>query len=123
MPNSAHRHRVGYEHQGCSRAIDVVLHGGCPAYANGPDNFPVHRNGKPSTPRRHTRKGGDASQKRGVALDKVEKILRGDTEQSGVRFILRHLNSRDRSSIHPAKGLEIATIIENRYVLGESEFH
>src|SRR5436853_7155063 len=90
------RHRIGYERQGCSRAIDVVLHRGRADQPDRPDNFSVHLNGKPSTPRRHTRKRGDTGQKRWVALDKVEKVLRGDTEQSCVRFILRNLNGWDR---------------------------
>src|SRR6266853_1866400 len=76
------RHRLGYERQGCFCAIDVVLHRGRPAQPDRPDNFSVHLNGKPSTPRRHTRKRRDAGQKRRVALDKVEKLLRGDSEQS-----------------------------------------
>jgi hypothetical protein len=49
-----------------------------PLTPNRPDNFSVHLNRKPSTPRRHTRKRGDAGQKRRVALDKVEKVLRGN---------------------------------------------
>src|SRR4030081_523493 len=103
LTNSAHRHRIGYERQGCFRAIDVVLHRGRPAYSDGPDNFSVHLNGKPSTPRRHTGKRRNAGQERRVALDKVEKILRGDAEQSCVRFILRLLDGWDRGPIHPAK--------------------
>src|SRR6266852_2714674 len=59
--NLASRHRVGYERQGCSRAIDVVLHRGRPTHPDRPDNFSVHLNGKPSSPRSHTCKGGDAS--------------------------------------------------------------
>src|SRR5207248_7091648 len=111
------RHRIGYEREGCSRAIDVVLHRGRPAQPDRPDNFSVHLNGEPPTPRRHTRKCGDTGQKRRVTLDEVEKVLRGDAEQSCVSLILRNLNGRDRGPIHPAKGLEIAAIIENRYVL------
>ena len=65
---SASRHRIGYERQGCSRAIDVVLHRGRPAHPDRPDNFSVHLNGEPSSPRRHTRKRGDAGQERRVAL-------------------------------------------------------
>src|SRR3989442_245077 len=42
------RHRIGYERQGCARAIDVVLHRGRPAQPDRPDNFSVHLNGKPS---------------------------------------------------------------------------
>src|ERR1700732_1049375 len=122
LTNSAHRHRIGYERQGCFRAIDVVLHRGRPAYSDGPDNFSVHLNGKPSTPRRHTGKRRNAGQERRVALDKVEKILRGDAEQSCVRFILRHLDGWDRGPIHPAKSLEIAAIIENGYVLADAKF-
>src|SRR5258707_833539 len=74
------RHRIGYERQGCSRAIDVVLHRGRTAQPDRSDNFSVHLNGKPPTPRRHTRKRGDTGQKRRVALDKVEKVLRGNAE-------------------------------------------
>jgi hypothetical protein len=55
-------------------------------------------------------------------LDKVEKVLRGNAEQSCVRLILRHLDGKDRGPIHPAKGLEIAAVIENRYVLGNAKF-
>src|SRR6266446_767512 len=55
-----------------------------------------------------TRKRGDAGQERRVALDKVEKVLRGDAEQSGIRLILRNLDGKDRRTIHPAECLEIA---------------
>jgi hypothetical protein len=55
-------------------------------------------------------------------LDKVEKVLRGDAEQSGVRLILCNLNGRDRGPIHPAKGLEIPAVIENSYVLADAKF-
>src|SRR5260370_14125534 len=44
----------------------------------------------------------------GSPLDKVEKVLRGDAEQSRVRLILRNLNGGDRGPIHPDKCLEIA---------------
>jgi hypothetical protein len=40
-------HRIGYEREGCSRAIDVVLHRGRPAQPDRPDNFSVHLNGNP----------------------------------------------------------------------------
>src|SRR6202022_1641629 len=90
-------HRIGYERQGCSRAIDVVLHCGRPAQPDSPDNFSVHLDGEPSSPRRHTRKRGHAGQKRRVALDKVEKVLRGDAEQSCIRLILRNLDAEDRA--------------------------
>src|SRR3984957_9180963 len=116
------RHSTGYERQGCFCAIDVVLHHRRPAQPDRPDDFSVHLNGKPSAPRRHTRKRWDAGQKRRVAVDKVEKVLRGDAEQSCVRFILRHLDTKDRGPIHPAKGLEIAAVIENRDVLSNAKF-
>src|ERR1700730_7934990 len=93
-PSLLSRHRVGYERQGCSRAIDVVLHRGRPAQPDRPDNFSVHLDGKPSTVGRHTRKRGDAGQKRRVVLDKVEKVLRGNAEQSCVRLVLRNLDQR-----------------------------
>src|SRR6202163_1581785 len=91
------RHRIGYEREGCCRAIDVILHRGRPAQPDRPDNFSVHLDGKPPTPRRHTRKRGDTGQKRWVALDKVEKVLRGNVEQSCIRLILRHLDAKDRA--------------------------
>src|SRR6202020_3680268 len=116
------RHSTGYERQGCFCAIDVVLHHRRPAQPDRPDDFSVHLNGKPSAPRRHTRKRRDAGQKRRVALDKVEKLLRGDAEQSCVCLVLGHLSSRDRGAIHPAKGLEISAVIENRYVLANAKF-
>src|SRR5208282_6052236 len=65
---------------------------------------------------------GMPGQKRRVALDKVEKLLRGDAEQSCVCLVLGHLSSRDRGAIHPAKGLEISAVIENRYVLANAKF-
>jgi hypothetical protein len=34
-------------------------------------------------------------------LDKVEKVLGGDAEQSGVGLILGNLNGRDRSRLNP----------------------
>src|SRR6266478_5960078 len=43
--------------------------------------------------------------------------MRGDAEQSCIRLILRNLDAKDRCPIHPAEGLEIAAVIENRYVL------
>src|SRR6267142_1713475 len=73
-------YRIRQERQGCSRAIDVVLHHGRSAHPDRPDNLAVHLDGKPATPRRYTRKRGDAGQKRRVALDKVEKVLSGDAE-------------------------------------------
>src|SRR5258706_11253123 len=109
------RRCIRYERQGCSRAIDIVLHSGRPAYPDCPDSFSVHLDGKPAAPRRHTRERGDTGQKRRVALDKVEKVLRGDAEQSGVRLLLRNLDGWHRGPIHPAKGLEIAAVIENRH--------
>src|SRR5258708_37575125 len=115
-------YHVEYERQGCSRAIDVVLHRGRPAHSDRPDNFSVDLDGKPSTPRRHTGKRGHAGQERRVALDKVEKVLRGDAEQSRVRLVLRNLDAKDRGPIHPAKGLEIAAVIEDRHVLGNADF-
>src|ERR1700731_3598839 len=69
-----------------------------------------------------TRKRGHAGQKRRVALDKVEKVLRGDAKRRCIRLILRNLDAKDRGPIHPAKGLEIAAVIENRYVLGNTKF-
>src|SRR5467141_1416064 len=89
------RHGIGHERQCCSRAV----------------NLSVHLDGKSSAVRRHARKRGKASQKRRVALDEVEKVLGGDAEQSRVRIVLRNLDGKDRSPIHPAKGLEIASII------------
>jgi hypothetical protein len=74
------RHCIGYDSQSRSRAVDVVLHRGRSAQADRPDNLSVHLDGKPATPRRYTRKRGDAGQKRRVALDKVEKVLSGDAE-------------------------------------------
>src|SRR6266403_3911973 len=119
-PLSFSRHRIGYERSSCFRAVDVVLHCGRTAQPDRPDNFSVHLNGKPSTPCRHTRKCGDAGQKRRVALDKLEKLLRGDSEQSCVCLVLGHLSGRDRGAIHPAKDLEIAAVVENRYVLANA---
>src|SRR6202030_2481417 len=121
-PSLLSRHRVGHERQSRSRAVDVVLHRGRAAQPDRPDNLSVHLDGKPATPRRYTRKRGDAGQKRRVALDKVEKVLSGDAEQSGVRLLLRNLDGRHRGPIHPAKGLEIAAVIENRYVLANAKF-
>src|ERR1700730_19172209 len=115
-PSLLSRHRIGHEGQGCSRAIDVVLHRGGPAYPDRANNFSVHLDGKPSSVGRHTRKRGNASQKRRIALDKVEKVLRGDAEQGCVGLVLRNLDGKNRGSIHPAEGLEITAVIENRYV-------
>src|SRR6476619_3915405 len=116
------RHCIGYDSQSRSRAVDVVLHRGRSAQADRPDNLSVHLDGKPAAPRRHTRKRGDAGQKRWVALDEVEKVLSGDAEQSGVRLLLRNLDGRHRGPIHPAKGLEIAAVVEDRHVLANAEF-
>src|ERR1700692_5036887 len=89
-------HGIGHERQGCSRAIDIVLHRGRPAQPDRPDNFSFHLNGKPPAPSRHTRKRRYTGQKRRVAFDKVEKLLRGDAEQGRIRLVLRHLDGRDR---------------------------
>src|SRR5882762_2724520 len=121
LTNSTHRHRIGYERQGCFRAIDVVLHCGRPAQPDRPDNFSVHLNRKPSSPRRYTGKRGNAGQKRRVALDKVEEVLRGYAEQSCIRLVLRHLDRKDRSPIHPAECLEIRAVIENRYIFADAK--
>src|ERR1700681_2303126 len=77
--------RIRYERECRFRAINVILHSGCAAETDRPDNFSIHLDGKPATPRGHTRKRGHAGQKRRVALDKVEKVLRGDAQQSGIR--------------------------------------
>src|ERR1700731_4381807 len=98
------RRRIGFEGYGSFCAIDDVLYLGGPAHPDRTDNFSVFLGGKPSTPRRNTLKRGDAGQKRRVVLDKVEKVLRGNAEQSCVRLILRDLNGRNRGPIHPAKG-------------------
>src|SRR5690242_4275324 len=81
LTSSLNRRRIGYERQGCSRAIDVILHCGRPADPDCPDKFAVHLYRKPSTPRRHPRKRGNAGQKRWVALYKLEKVLRGHADQ------------------------------------------
>src|SRR5258708_12572002 len=98
-PLSFSPHRIGYERESCFRAVDVVLHCGRTAQPDRPDNFSVHLNGKPSTPRRHTRKRGDAGQKRRVALDKLEKLLRGDPTQTSASLFLSHLTRLDRPPI------------------------
>src|SRR5438477_6574533 len=92
-------HRIGYERQGCFRAIDVVLHRGCPTHPDRPDDFAVHLDGEPPSVRRHARQRGDAGQERRVALDEAEEVLRGDAEQSCVRLVLRDLDGADRSPI------------------------
>jgi hypothetical protein len=83
----ASRQCIGYERQGGSRAIDVILHGGRPAHSDRPDDFAAHLNGEPSSPRCHTRKRGDAGQERRVALDEVDST-RGQAlvPPSTVRF-------------------------------------
>src|SRR6266436_6611685 len=86
ITSSAHRQRVRYERQRCCRTIDVVLHRGRPAQPDRPDNFSVDLNRKSPSPRRHPRKRGHAGQKGRIALDKVEKVLRGDAEQSCIRL-------------------------------------
>src|SRR6266404_6520704 len=63
-----------------------------------------------------------SGQKRRVALDKIEKVLRRDAKQSCIGLVLRNLDRKDRSPIHPAKGLEIAAVVENRDVLGNADF-
>src|SRR6476469_9262447 len=59
---------------------------------------------------------------RALSLDEVEKVLRGDAEQSCISLALRHLDAKDRGPIHPGKGLEITAVIEDRYVLGNANF-
>src|SRR2546426_4502086 len=53
---------------------------------------------------------------------KLQKVLRGDAEQSCIRLILRNLDGKDRGPIHPAECLELAPVIENRYVLANATF-
>jgi hypothetical protein len=101
------RHGIGHERQRRSRAVNVILHRGRPAHPDRPDNFSVHLNGKPSTPRRHTRKRRDASQKRRVALDKVEQFLRGDAEQSCICFILGNLDAKEGAPSIRQKALRL----------------
>jgi hypothetical protein len=38
-------------------------------------------------------------------------------------LVLRNLDAKDRGSIHPAKGLEIAAVVENCHVLGNAKFY
>src|SRR5271156_2507377 len=113
--------RIRYEREGRFRAINVILHRGCAAETDRSDNFSIHLDGKPAAPRGHARECGDTGQKRRVALDKFEKFLRRNAEQSRVRLVLRHLNAEDRCSIHPAKGLKIAPVIDDRHVLGNAK--
>src|SRR3979490_2335263 len=63
-------YHVEYERQGCSRAIDVVLHRGRPAHSDRPDNFSVALDGHSSTPSLPAGNRSNAGQKRRVALDK-----------------------------------------------------
>src|ERR1700687_2878012 len=53
---------------------------------------------------------------------KLKKSCVGDAEQSCIRLILRNLDAEDRGPIHPAKGLEVTPVIENRYVLAHANF-
>src|SRR5260370_38441101 len=119
-PSLLSRHRIGHERQGCFRAIDVVLHHGGPAHSDRPHNFSVDLDRKPSSIRSNTPERGDAGQKRRVALDEVEEILRGDAEQRRISFVLRDLDRKNRGPTLPAKGLEFTAVIENRYVLGNA---
>jgi hypothetical protein len=86
---------------------------GAPLTPIAPTTSPFTVTGNPPPHAAMRENVGIAGQKRRVALDKVEKILRRDAEQSCVRFILRHLNGRDRRPVHPAERLEISGIIEN----------
>src|ERR1700685_2034015 len=52
----------------------------------------------------------------------TQDVLSGDAKQSGVRLLLRNLDGRHRGPIHPAKGLEIAAVIEDRHVLANAKF-
>src|SRR5438876_12313679 len=45
-----------------------------------------------------------------------------DKYQSCVRLILRNLDGEERGPVHPAECLEIAAVIENRYVLANANF-
>jgi hypothetical protein len=86
---------TGYECQGRSRAVDIVLHRRRSAHPDRPDKFAVHLDGKPSPVRRHTRQRGDAGPERRVALDEVEEVLRGHAEERRVRFVLRNLDAQN----------------------------
>ncbi len=45
-----------------------------------------------------------------------------ETPNRAVYAFLRHLDAKDQGPIHPAEGLEIAAVIENRYVLADDKF-
>src|SRR5439155_23950516 len=102
-------------------AIIVVPPRDPPAYPDRADNFSIHLTARPLPIRRYTRKRGNAGQERRVALDKIEELLRGNAEQSCICLILRNLDGKERGPIHAAKSLEIAPIIENRYVLANAK--
>src|SRR6202171_6214462 len=54
------RNRIRYEREGRFRSINVILHRGRAAETDRSDNFSIHLDGKPATPRGYTRKRGDA---------------------------------------------------------------
>src|SRR5260370_37221630 len=84
------RRCVRYARQGCSRAIDIVLHRGRSAHSDRPDNFSVHldRNPPPHPPT--PQNVGVAAKTGRPALVKWEQVVRGppDTERADVVLAL-----------------------------------
>ena len=66
-----------------------ILHRGRPAQPDRPDNFSVHLNGKPSTPRLHTCKRRYAGQERRVALTRYAEDGRLKIDNNGAEQALR----------------------------------
>src|SRR6266404_366084 len=93
------RRCIRYERQGCSRAIDIVLHRGRSAHPDRPDNFSVHLDRKPAAPRRPTRERGYTGKKGRVFLDKVEEVLRLNDEQRCILLVLRDPASTEKIAI------------------------
>jgi NADPH2:quinone reductase len=53
---------------------------------------------------------------RRLVLDEIEEVLRRDSEERCIRFVLCNLDGKNRRAVHPAESLQIAPVIENRNV-------
>ena len=58
----------------------------------------------------------NARKERRVALDEIEEVLRRESEERCIRFVLCKLDGNNGRAVHPAEGLQIAPVIENRNV-------
>jgi hypothetical protein len=99
--------------------IDVVLHRAA-ADANRTHDRSVHFDGKADTVGSHPRYLRNAREERRLALDEIEEVLRRESEEPCICFVLCNLDGKNGRAVHPAESLQIAAVIENRNVFRNS---